>query len=82
MYLRFSTISVYNLNLKLQHQGYTFACILQVMWSYPEVLEIEKLYTNDTHQVAKTYGIEAAGRVIAAVSVLDVDELGFSSPSP
>ena len=41
------------------------------MWSYPEVLEIEKLYTNDTHQVAKTYGIEAAGRVIAAVSVLD-----------
>ncbi|CAB3990916.1 DNA-directed RNA polymerase I subunit rpa1, partial [Paramuricea clavata] len=37
-----------------------------VMWSYPEVLEIEKLYTNDTHQVANTYGIEAAGRVIAA----------------
>lgn len=38
------------------------------MWSHPEVLEIEKLYTNDTHQVANTYGIEAAGRVIAAVS--------------
>ena len=52
------------------------------MWSYPEVLEMEKLYTNDTHQVAKTYGIEAAGRVIAAASVLDVDELGFSSASP
>ena len=40
----------------------------QVMWGYPEVLEIDKLYTNDTHQVAKTYGIEAAGRVIATVS--------------
>ena len=38
------------------------------MWNYPEVLEVEKLYTNDTHQVANTYGIEAAGRVIAAVS--------------
>lgn len=38
------------------------------MWSHPEVLEIEKLYTNDTHKVANTYGIEAAGRVIAAVS--------------
>ena len=34
------------------------------------MLEIEKLYTNDTHQVANTYGIEAAGRVIAAVSLL------------
>ena len=52
------------------------------MWSYPEVLEIEKLYTNDTHQVAKTYGIEAAGRVIAAVSVRDLGKLAFSSPPP
>ena len=39
------------------------------MWSYPDVLEVEKLYTNDTHKVAITYGIEAAGRVIATVSL-------------
>lgn len=39
------------------------------MWNHPEVFEIEKLYTNDTHQVSNTYGIEATGRVIAAVSV-------------
>ncbi|XP_028403627.1 DNA-directed RNA polymerase I subunit RPA1-like isoform X2 [Dendronephthya gigantea] len=38
---------------------------LKVMWNHPEVFEIEKLYTNDTHQVANTYGIEATGRVIA-----------------
>lgn len=34
------------------------------MFLYDKILNLNKLYTNDIHAVAKTYGIEAAGRVI------------------
>ena len=60
------------------------------MWHYPEVLALEKLYTNDTHQVAQTYGIEAAGKIISAVSLWNINvtpnrkthpHTYFSSPS-
>lgn len=34
------------------------------MFQYDKILDLNKLYTNDIHAVARTYGIEAAGRVI------------------
>ena len=38
------------------------------MWNYPDVLDLNRIYTNDIHGIANTYGIEAASRVIAKVS--------------
>lgn len=38
--------------------------IFQAMFQYDKILNLNKLYTNDIHAVAKTYGIEAAARVI------------------
>lgn len=37
---------------------------IQSMFKYDTVLDLNKLYTNDIHAVASTYGIEAAARVI------------------
>lgn len=34
------------------------------MFKYDDVLDLNRLYTNDIHTVAMTYGIEAATRVI------------------
>lgn len=34
------------------------------MFKYNKVLDINRLYTNHVHAMAKTYGIEAAARVI------------------
>lgn len=34
------------------------------MFKYNEILDLNRLYTNDIHTVATTYGIEAATRVI------------------
>lgn len=34
------------------------------MFKYDKILDLNKLYTNDIHAVARTYGIEAASRVI------------------
>lgn len=34
------------------------------MFEYDKILDLNKLYTNDIHAVANTYGIEAAARVI------------------
>lgn len=34
------------------------------MFEYDKILDLNKLYTNDIHAVARTYGIEAAARVI------------------
>lgn len=36
----------------------------QEMFKYHKVLDINRLYSNDIHGIAKTYGIEAAARVI------------------
>lgn len=34
------------------------------MFKYNELLDLNKLYSNDIHKIAETYGIEAATRVI------------------
>lgn len=37
------------------------------MFKYNELLDLNKLYSNDIHKVAETYGIEAALKVIVKV---------------
>ncbi|CAH3130589.1 unnamed protein product [Porites lobata] len=37
---------------------------LQAAWQYEDVLDLTKIYTNDIHAMANTYGIEAAAKVI------------------
>lgn len=37
---------------------------MQELWKYPEILDLNSLYSNNIHGVAKTYGIEAARNVI------------------
>lgn len=39
------------------------------MFEYNDLLDINRLYTNDIHAMARTYGIEAAARVIVKVTV-------------
>lgn len=34
------------------------------MFQYNEILDLNRLYSNDIHAIANTYGIEAAGKVI------------------
>lgn len=34
------------------------------MFGFDKILDLNKLYTNDIHAVANTYGIEAAARVV------------------
>ena len=43
--------------------------VTQAVWRYPEILAVDKLYTNDMHAVANTYGIEAVVKVIRKVYV-------------
>ena len=40
------------------------------MYNYQDILDINQLYTNDIHAVARTYGIEAAAQVIIKVTRL------------
>ena len=37
------------------------------MYKYDDILNLNELYTNDIHQVASIYGIEAAARVLIKV---------------
>lgn len=37
------------------------------MFKHMEVLDLDRLYTNQIHGMAQTYGIEAAARVIVKV---------------
>lgn len=39
------------------------------MFKYNKLLDLNKLYSNDIHKVAETYGIEAAAKVIVKVHV-------------
>lgn len=39
------------------------------MCKYMEMLDLNRLYTNQIHAMARTYGIEAAARVVVNVSV-------------
>lgn len=34
------------------------------MFEFDKILDLNRLYTNDIHAVARTYGIEAAARVV------------------
>lgn len=38
------------------------------MFKYSNILDLNRLYSNDIHGISETYGIEAAGRVIVKVS--------------
>lgn len=38
------------------------------MFQHNELLDLNRLYTNHIHAMAKTYGIEAAARVIVKVN--------------
>lgn len=39
------------------------------MFKHMEVLDLNRLYTNQIHAMAQTYGIEAAARVIVQVCI-------------
>ncbi|KDR17997.1 DNA-directed RNA polymerase I subunit RPA1, partial [Zootermopsis nevadensis] len=47
-------------NLSLKTEGINF----QEMFKYDKLLDLNRLYSNDIHQIANIYGIEAARRVI------------------
>ena len=38
------------------------------MYKYDDILDLNKLYTNDIHAIQQTYGIEAANKAIIKVS--------------
>lgn len=38
------------------------------MFKHEDLLDLNRLYCNDIHTVASTYGIEAAAKVIVKVS--------------
>lgn len=40
------------------------------MFKHMEVLDLNRLYTNQIHAMAQTYGIEAAARVVVKVCVI------------
>ena len=40
------------------------------MYKYDQILDLKKLYTNNIHAIANTYGIEAATRAIVKVRVV------------
>ena len=42
--------------------------MLQEVYKYDQILDLNKLYTNDIHALSHTYGIEAACRAIIKVS--------------
>ena len=47
----------------------TLVCVWQELHNYDKVLDLSKIYTNDIHAMANTYGIEAAASVIVKVGV-------------
>lgn len=38
--------------------------LLQEMFKYDNILNLNRLYSNDIHNISQTYGIEAANKVI------------------
>ena len=40
---------------------------LQELWRYCSILDLNKVYTNNIHAMANTYGIEAACKAIIKV---------------
>lgn len=41
---------------------------LQEIFMYADILDLNRLYSNDIHAIANMYGIEAANKVIIKVS--------------
>ena len=41
--------------------------VVQVLWAHADVLDLSKLYSNNIHSMADTYGIEAACKVVIKV---------------
>ena len=39
------------------------------MFKYDHLLDLRRIYSNDIHSIAQTYGIEVAGRVIVKVRI-------------
>lgn len=48
-----------------------FESFMQEMFKHMDVLNLDRLYTNQIHAMAQTYGIEAAARVIVKVLILN-----------
>ena len=42
---------------------------LQELYKYDQILDLNRLYSNDIHAIADTYGIEAASKVIIKVNL-------------
>lgn len=40
------------------------------MFKYNELLDLNRLYSNDIHKVAENYGTEAGARVIVKVHII------------
>lgn len=43
---------------------------LQEIFLYADILDLNRLYSNDIHAIANMYGIEAANKVIIKVSFM------------
>lgn len=50
--------------LLLQTQGLN----LQALFRFSDILDVTKIYANDIHVIAQTYGIEAANKALVKVS--------------
>lgn len=49
--------------------GSAIMCVyLQELWKHALVLDVNRVYTNNIHSMAATYGIEAAATAIVRVS--------------
>lgn len=44
--------------------GHNLNLPFQEMFKYNKLLDVNKLYSNDIHKIAETYGIEAASKII------------------
>lgn len=42
---------------------------IKAMFEFAHILDMNRLYCNDIHEVVKQYGVEAGSRVIVKVSV-------------
>ena len=52
---------------KLNTCMFLFFFIFQELYKFDKILNLPKVYTNDIHAMARSYGIEAANRVIIKV---------------
>lgn len=53
----------------MRGDGVMIHTLLQVLCEYAEILDLKKMYTNNIHSMAATYGVEAACRTIVKVTL-------------